>query len=57
MKKKRSANEGVGYDRFSEALKTVLSVSHSQMKSRLAEAKEKRTKKSSASHVLSGSVK
>jgi hypothetical protein len=46
MNKKRIDSEE--YDRFNSALKKVLSVPHSEMKTRLAEEKQKRIKQSSS---------
>jgi hypothetical protein len=49
---KRSAkNESGEYAIFENALKTVLSVPHSKLKSKLNAEKRKRVKKSSASHA------
>jgi hypothetical protein len=39
------------YDNFEAALKSVLSVSHSEIKSKISAVKRKRVKKSSASRV------
>jgi hypothetical protein len=50
MKKKRS-DEPTEHDRFTSALKKVLSVPYSEMKSKLEAEKQKRTKKASASRV------
>jgi hypothetical protein len=42
------------YANFENALKSVLSVSHSQIKCKVDAAKRKRTKKPSASHAANG---
>jgi hypothetical protein len=47
-------NEQGEYATFAKALKTVLSVPHSDLKAKLDAAKGKRTKKSVASHGESG---
>ena len=44
-------NDSGEYVTFENALKTVLSVSHSQIKSKISDEKRKRIKKASASHV------
>jgi hypothetical protein len=50
---KRSAkNESGEYAAFENALKTVLSVPHSKIKSKLDAEKRKRVKKSSASRAV-----
>ena len=48
--KPSAKNETSEYATFENALKSVLSVSHSQIKSKIDAAKRKRTKKPSASH-------
>jgi hypothetical protein len=48
-------NDDGEYATFEKALKSVLSVSHSQVKSKIDAAKRKRAKKSSASHGANGS--
>jgi hypothetical protein len=51
---KPSAKNATGeYAAFEDALKKVLSVPHSDIKSKLDAEKRKRIKKSSASHVAS----
>lgn len=47
-KKKRNGSE---YDNFENALRKILSVPHSRIKSKLDAEKRKRTKHASASHV------
>jgi uncharacterized membrane protein len=47
-------NDQNEYATFESALKSVLSVSHSQLKSKLDAAKRKKAKKSSASHGVNG---
>ena len=49
--KPSAKNEASEYATFEHALKSVLSVSHSQLKSKIDAAKRKRTKKPSASRV------
>ncbi len=52
--KPSAKNESGEYATFENALKTVLSVPHSKLKSKLNAEKRKRIKKSSASHVANG---
>jgi hypothetical protein len=47
-------NDKGEYATFESALKSVLSVSHSELKSKIDAAKRKRVKKSSASHGANG---
>jgi hypothetical protein len=49
--KPSAKNESGEYATFENALKTVLSVPHSKLKSKLNAEKRKRVKKSSASHA------
>ena len=47
----KSTKTGIGeYEKFSEALKTILSVPHSKIKAKLETEKRKRVKNASASH-------
>ena len=46
-------NETGDYAVFEDALKRVLSVTHSELKSKIAAAKRKKPKRSSASHAAS----
>ena len=49
--KKKQRLAGDEYNRFETALRKILSVPHSEMKSKLEAEKQKRTKKISVSHV------
>lgn len=54
--KPSAKNETGEYAIFQDALKRVLSVSHSELKSRMADKKRKKAKRSSASHAADDRV-
>jgi hypothetical protein len=55
MRQKHSGKNGSGeYANFEAALKTVLSVPHTELKNKINAEKRKRVKKSSASRVANG---
>ena len=51
MSRQAKSDKPNEYDTFNQALKKVLSVSHSEMKSRLSAEKRKKSKRSSASRA------